>query len=208
MNTFGRIVLALVVIVWLALPPTDAHAVGAVVTGGSIHMDTTTRVPFDDVFISLQGLGFSLTNNFLLDSFQFSGTPNPGGAPLSPGTMVDFTGQTSLLAPDDLLVFNGVSYRASGTISVTTSQAVVTSLITEPFTLSGTIHGQSLSGPQTVDLSIGGSGLVAAQFLQFPTGFFELRSITYDIGAIPEPGTWLLLGSGLAGLAGWRRMKR
>ena len=26
--------------------------------------------------------------------------------------------------------------------------------------------------------------------------------------AVPEPSAWLLLGSGLAGLAGWRRMKR
>ncbi len=208
MNTFGRIVLALVVIVWLALPSTDANAVSAVVTGGSIHMDTTTPAPFDDVFISLQGPGFSLTNNFLQDSFHFSGTPDPALSLLSPGTMVDFTGQASLSSSSDLLIFNGVSYRASGTISVTTSQAVVTPLITEPFTLAVAIHGQSLSGPQTVDLIMGGSGLVAAQFLQFPAGFFELRSITYEVRAIPEPGIWLLLGTGLAGLAGWRRMKR
>jgi len=54
----SRIVLALVVIVLLALPSTDANAVSAVVTGGSIAMNTTTPVPFDDVFISLQGPGF------------------------------------------------------------------------------------------------------------------------------------------------------
>jgi len=192
----------------LALPSTDANAVSAVVTGGSIAMNTTTPVPFDDVFISLQGPGFSLMNNFLQDSFHFSGTPNPGFLLLSPGTMVGFTGQASLGSPNDLLVFNGVSYRPSGIISVTTSQAVVTPIMTEPFTLTGAIHGQSLGGPQTLDLSVDGSGFVTAQFLQFPSGFFELRSINYEVATMPEPGTWFLLGTSLAGLGAWRRMKR
>ena len=209
MNAYCRIALALVIILWLALPSTEANAVSTVVTGGSIIMNTTTPAPFDDVFISLRGQGFSLTNHFLHDSFQFTGTPNPRWVLLTPGTMVDFTGGASLRAPTDLLVFNGVSYRASGTISVSTLPAAATTIMTEPFTLAGVIHGQSLSGPQTVDLSLGGSGMVTAQFHQLVgTGLLTLRSITYNVTAIPEPGTWVLLGTGLAWLAGWRRMKR
>ena len=119
-----------------------------------------------------------------------------------------FTGQASLSSPDDRLVLNGASYRASGTVTVTTSPAVVTPTMTEPFTLTGTIHGQSLSGFQAVDLSMGGSGFVTAQFRQFPSGLFELSSINYQVATMPEPGTWFLLGTGLAGLGAWRRMKR
>jgi hypothetical protein len=206
----GRTVFTLMLVGHLALLSTEAHAVPVVVTGGSIHMNTTTPVPFDDVFISLQGPGFSLTNNFLQDSFHFTGTPDPGHALLRAGTMVDFTGQASLGSPNDRLVFNGVSYRASGTIRVTTSQAVVAPVITDPFTLAGVIHGISLTGPETVDLTVSGSGLVAAQFRQFPAGPFELTSIRYEVNveAMPEPGAWLLVGTGVAGLAGWRWMNR
>lgn len=86
MNTLGRVVLPLVVIVWFTLvwftlPLADANADSSVVMSGSIRMNTTTPVPFDDVFLSLEGAGFSLTNNFLQDSFHFSGTPNPAPVP-------------------------------------------------------------------------------------------------------------------------------
>ena len=93
-------------------------------------MNTTTPVPFDDVFISLQGPGFSLMNNFLQDSFILAAR----------------------------LILHSFSW--------------------------------------------------VEQFLQFPSGFFELRSINYEVATMPEPGTWFLLGTGLAGLGAWRRMKR
>lgn len=207
MNTLRRVVLPLFVVVWLVLPLADANADSVVVMGGSIRMNTTTPVPFDDVFLSLQGPGFSLTNNFLQDSFHFSGTPNPAHQLLRAGTMVGFTGQASLSSPDDRVVFNGASYRASGTVNVTTSQAVVTPIMTEPFTLTGTIHGQSRSGSQAIDLSVVGSGFVTAQFQQFQSGLFGLRSINYQVTTIPEPGTLFLLGTGLAGLCGWRKIR-
>jgi len=79
MNTLRRVVLPLVVIVWLTLPLAAANADS--VMSGSLRMNTTTPVPFDDVFLSLEGPGFSLTNNFLQDSFHFSGTPNPAPVP-------------------------------------------------------------------------------------------------------------------------------
>jgi len=42
---------------------------------------------------------------------------------------------------------------------------------------------------------VDGSGFVTAQFLQFPSGFFELRSINYEVATMLEPGTWFLLGT-------------
>jgi hypothetical protein len=120
--------------------------------------------------------------------------------------MVAFTGQASLSSPDDRLVFNGASYRATGTVTVTTSQAVVTPMMIEPFTLTGTIHGQSRSGSQPIDLSMAGSGFVATEFRQFQPNLFELSSINYQAATMPEPGTLFLLGTGLAGLCGWRKI--
>ena len=39
---------------------------------------------------------------------------------------------------------------------------------------------------------MGGSGFVTAEFRQFPSGLFELTSISYEVTTIPEPGTYVL----------------
>ena len=173
-------------------------------------MDSTTPVPFDDVFVNLVGAAFTLTNELLIDSFLFAGTPNPAFILLPPGTAVEFTGHASLFAPGDLLVYSGDAYRASGVINVSTSSIVVGSLLTLPFTLSGSIHGEKLGGPGTVDLDIIGGGTVTAMFEQVSVPdapLWEFRSITYEIAPVPEPATWMLIGSGLLGLAARRRSR-
>jgi hypothetical protein len=184
-------------------PWTDANAISVDVASGRIHMDTTTPAPFDDIFISLRGSDFSLDNNFLQDSFLFTGSPNPRFSFLNPTTPVTFTGVASLREPD-LLVFNGVSYQASGNIAVTTPPVVVSSFstqfsfLTESFTLGGTIHGRSASGSRTVDLSLSGAGIMTAQLRQGSDNSIFLDSITYEV--IPEPTTLLLFASGLTAL--------
>jgi hypothetical protein len=188
-----------------------AGAVPIAMTSGSIHMDSTTPVPFDDVFVNLVGAAFTLTNEFLIDSFLFAGTPNPAFILLPPGTAVEFTGHASLFAPGDLLVYSGDAYRASGVINVSTSSIVVGPLLTLPFTLSGSIHGEKLGGPGTVDLDIIGGGTVTAMFEQVSlpdAPDWEFRSITYEIAPVPEPASWMLLGAGLLGVVARRRSTR
>jgi hypothetical protein len=200
----------------LSAPP--AGAVTIQMTSGSIHMDNTTPYIFDDVFVTLGGPDFALTNYFLHDSFFWTAIPNAAFFFWPPGTMVEYDGFVSLVSPNDLLVRAGVSYLPSGQIAVDTSSvAVGPLLVTVPFTLSGTIHGVNLSGPGTVDLDLIGSGVVSAHYTElfYPDGpHLRLDSITYDIvpvvgeEPVPEPAVWMLLGSGLLGVVARRRFSR
>jgi hypothetical protein len=189
-----------------------AEAVPVPMTGGSIHMDNTTPIIFDDVFVTLTGPDFALTNYFLHDSFFWTANPNPWFFFWPPGTMVEYDGFVSLVSPKDLLVYAGDSYLASGQIHVDTSSVAVGPLVlTVPFTLSGTIHGVSLTGPGSIDLDIVGSGVVTASYteFQYPDGpHLRLDSITYEIVPIPEPAVGLLLASGIAGFVARRKLTR
>ena len=161
-------------------------------------MDETTPVPFDDVDVALEGAGFALTNYFLQDSFSFIGAPNPAFLLLSASDMVEFSGHATLVSPNDLLTYNSVDYRASGLVHVTTSSILVGSSLTLPFTLSGTIHGESLTTSDIVDLEIAGHGTLTALFQKLENGEYQLQLTHYEIEAVPEPGAWLLMASGLA----------
>jgi hypothetical protein len=208
---------SLLVALLSAFPVSQAKAVPIQMTSGSIRLTVTSPAPFVDVFVNLQGAGFSLSNDlgFLTDFFKLTGIPEPVFVP--PGTMVDFMGRATLVAPDDLLVYGGDSYRASGFIDVSTSSLVVGPLLTLPFTLSGSIHGESLTGPGMVDLDIIGGGTVTATYTgEFPPQItmWSLESVVYQVepivreAPIPEPATFMLIGAGLLGFAARRWSSR
>ena len=109
------------------------------------------------------------------------------------GTLLNFTGfvsvtngQTFTVTHDDglTLIIGGVNLGFSpGPTSPTTTTLTYTGPTGNfPFQL---VYGECCGGPAVLQISLPLS----------------------DTPAVPEPSTWLLLGSGLAGLAAWRKLR-
>ncbi len=195
------LLLALTVVVFAPLP-SDATAIDVVATDGNIRMNRNTPSPFSDVFVSISGAGFSLTNNFLLDQFVFTGSlaVNPALSLLPLGGAADFSGFARLVALDDILFFDGAQYRASGQLNVSVPLVSVASTVSAPFTLTGDIRGLDVNGLVAVDLAINGVGTVTAAFDVIGgrgTPVTELDRVQYQLAPVPEPNTWVLMASGV-----------
>jgi len=81
-----------------------------------------------------------------------------------------------------------------------------------PFTMTGTVrHTSDEFGPPDYFAEVIGSGTATMSFTKSPF-FFDARSITYDFSSgaspTPEPGSLLLLGTGLAAAWQSRRVRR
>jgi PEP-CTERM motif len=198
-----RTVLAILLIAFSLVPLSNAAAIPLEATGGSIDLRGSSPVPFDDVSVRLDGGGFSLTNSFLQDSFRFADPHNPALFLLSPGDPANFSGRAFLTAPSDLLIYNGISYRATGSIGVAAAPVPAAAAILEPFVLSGMIHGVSLIGSDSIDVDLRATGILSASFVAPGPGQLELSAVRYDVASVPEPGSAFLVGTGLLALR-WR----
>jgi hypothetical protein len=196
-------------------------------TSGGVNPFGDIVFTFPFVFISLEGPGFLLSSDGnespSFDPRAFPVCP----VPPCPTAIVNLSLSTALSGRPgfggfDQVFYGGEWYVAtSGFVNITTSSTVIGpraggegQLVMLPFALNGGVHGESPTAG-SVDLEFVGGGTVRADYTNrcFPAGACDisewtLSAVSYDIEPIPEPTSWILLGSGLLGYAARRRSAR
>jgi hypothetical protein len=196
------------------------------VTGGQLLMVKQTGA------LDITGeQGFSLTANVHADFGVFGPRLQCGFSPgCAPGTLVSLRGFWSDSDVRGVLTFEGETYPVGGGLfndasvtvefegSFVTPPLAPSAVITAPFTLvpfTIAMGGSAFTLPPSAGdgrYPIAGSGITTINLRSggaaFP-GVWVIESVRYDFSAgepVPEPGTLLLVGLGIAGAA--RRVTR
>jgi hypothetical protein len=210
------------ILLWLVVP---ARAETIQITAGALDWQAMPGTP---VRITLAGDSFTFAGSTDPLAGIFTPWIQCGVPECTGGVTVDLR---SLWSDNDLpgtATYKGVTYsQLGGLTSPNTLSAEWTGaleiptgftggLLTAPFLFSGRFaFGENLmQPPQRLDLA--GSGLASLTFTPWPgqPGAFSLAAARYEFGAAqegpaptPEPASMLLIGTGLAGLAAFRRRR-
>ncbi len=178
---------------WHVPEATSQNAIPANVPGTTpdVTFDVNSPMNFFGTSVTVgtwlaNGLAFNIVQNTLgtLASLMDNG---------SQGTLLEFTGfvtvtngQTFTVTHDDglTLIIGGINlgFNPGPTAPITSNATYTGPSGTFAFQL---VYGECCGGPAVLQVDL--------PFSNTP--------------AVPEPGTWLLLGSGLAGLAAWKRKR-
>jgi hypothetical protein len=175
--------------------------------------------------VSLAAAGFAFTGGVVVTGGVFG--PWTSCLPCNPGDSISlgaFWGGNDL---HGTAIFNGVTYeqvgslmpgRAFGSVTFTGSSLIapgagLTATVTGPFTFQGEFFFPATGGFPSSSASLLGSGTATIQLARSVEDIgWAYRAAVYEFdqgpAPIPEPGTWLLVSSALAGLAARRRRMR
>jgi hypothetical protein len=181
-------------------------------------------------FLAVPGVGRSATFRFAGNDFEASGRLEPGDVgpdrtcfPCAAGERIDLRTFFAGNSGSGTAITDGTAFAVdfAGSLlfsapSFPAPSAAEDFTVTESFTFTSDLLGiLNLNRPDEAiafERSLTGRGVVTASFQSIPNpdgaALFAFKEVRFDFttaGAVPEPGTLLLFGTGLGAALRWRR---